>query len=415
MDTPYSLTSYIGVLALALLPFVSDAQSRADMLAGKAVRHHGNSFAHARGGGAPANDDCTAPEALTVTADCTAPTAGDNSNATQSEVGPTCDDASTGIFADVWYSFNSGANTSVDVDLVPSDTMTDNVLVVLDGCGGTELLCYVLPSGPQSVPVTENTDYIIRVYSNTQYGNPGPFTICVSATPPPPPPPANDECAAAIVLTTGADCVPTDGNTLSATESQPADSCNGYLGNANDDVWYSFVASATDMTISVQGGDGFDPVVELFEGDCSSLTEIGCADSTVAAELEEISQSGLTVGNTYLVRVFNYGTETAPAAFTICAADGLGGIGMDEHEGSAGPGLFPNPADGPVSFTWTGPAADVRIDVLDMTGRSTHSELRHMMSGQVAVMSLGGRLAAGTYTVRLTGAGSRSSQRLVVR
>mgnify|MGYP000877333650 CR=1 FL=1 len=107
--------------------------------------------------------------------------------------------------------------------------------------------------------------------------------------------------------------------------------------------------------------------------------------------------------------------ETAPAAFTICAADGLGGIGMDEHEGSAGPGLFPNPADGPVSFTWTGPAADVRIDVLDMTGRSTHSELRHMMSGQVAVMSLGGRLAAGTYTVRLTGAGSRSSQRLVVR
>jgi hypothetical protein len=57
----------------------------------------------------------------------------------------------------------------------------------------------------------------------------------------------------------------------------------------------------------------------------------------------------------------------------------------------------------------------VRIDVLDMTGRSAHSELRHMLSGQVAMMSLGDRLAAGTYTVRLTGAGARSSQRLGVR
>ncbi|MBP7515175.1 MAG: T9SS type A sorting domain-containing protein [Flavobacteriales bacterium] len=416
MRTQYTLSTITGAIVLALSPFASDAQSRADMLAGKSVRHSGAFVSALRGGGAPANDDCTAPETLTVGEDCASPTPGDNTNATQSEAGPTCDDASTGIWADVWYTFNSGSNTSVDVDLVPGETMTDNVLVVLDACAGTELLCYVLPPAAQSVEVTENTDYIVRVYSNTQYGDPGPFTICVSATPPPPPAPANDDCAAAIALTTGPDCQPTDGYSFGATESQPADSCNGYLGTANDDVWYSFVATATEMTISVQGGEGFDAVVELFEGDCSGLSEIGCADATVGGELEEIFQSGLVVGNTYLVRLFNYGgAEVSPSSFTICAKDGLSGIGMDEGTAAAGTELFPNPAEGVVNITWSGSAADVRIDVLDMTGRCAHSELRHLSKGQITVMSFGDRLPAGAYSVRMTGAGMRVAHRLVLR
>lgn len=416
MRTHYTLAVCTGALALAASPLTSDAQSRADMLLGKSAHHPGTFHAQLRGGGAPANDECDAAEALTVGTDCAAPTSGDNTAATQSVEGPACDNATTGIFADVWYSFNSGTNTSVDVDLVPSETMTDNVLVVLDGCTGTELLCYVLPPGPQSVTVTENTDYIIRIYSNTQYGDPGPFTICVSGTPPPPPPPANDECANAIVITANADCVPTDGYSLGATESQPADSCNGFLGTANDDVWYTFTATATEMTIGVQGGAGFDAVVELYEGDCSSLSGIGCADGTVSGELEEIFQSGLTVGQSYLVRVFGYGpAEVSPAEFTICAVEGLSGIGMVEHADGRAINLFPNPADGPVSFMWQGPAADVRIDVLDMTGRLAHSELRHLVNGQVTMLSPSDRLAEGTYSVRLTGGGVRVSQPLIVR
>lgn len=415
MRTHYTLYMCAVATGLALSPFVSEAQSRADVLAGKSVRRHGVSLSELRGGGAPANDDCTAPETLTVGEDCASPTPGDNTNATQSEVGPACDDASTGIWADVWYTFNSGSNTSVDVDLVPGETMTDYVLVVLDACGGTELLCYVLPPAAQSVEVTENTDYIVRIYSNTQYGDPGPFTICVSATPPPPPPPANDDCGSAIVLTANADCVPTDGYSFGATESQPADSCNGYLGTANDDVWYTFVAMAAEMTISVQGGDGFDAVVELFEGDCSGLSEIGCADATVGGELEEIAQGGLVVGNSYLVRLFNYGgTEVSPSSFTICAAEGLSGIGMDEAAGAVGTEPFPNPAEGPVNITWSGAAADVRMDVLDMTGRCAHTELRHLSKGQVTVMSLGDLLPAGAYSIRLTGGGTRITHRLVI-
>ncbi len=332
MTTHYAAPSIFAAVALLLSPLVGNAQSRADLLSGKYVPHVRPFHVDQRGGGAPANDDCAAPEVLTVTADCTSPTPGDNTLATESELGPACDGTNDSLYIDVWYSFNSGANTSVDVELLPSELMTDWVLVVLDACGGGELLCSIQPAAAQTVAVSANTDYVVRVYSNTQFGLPGPFTICVTGTPPPPPPPANDDCGGAIMLTAAVDCVLTDGTTASATESQPADSCNGYLGIANDDVWYSFVATATEMTVSVTGNTGFDAVVELFEGDCGSLAEIGCADATVSAGLEEVPQSGLTVGATYLVRLFHYGTgNPTDAGFTICVTEGLGGIGIGER------------------------------------------------------------------------------------
>lgn len=416
MELRYTLLTCAGAIALALTPMTAGAQSRADLLAGKAAHHPRTFVAEMRGGGAPANDECTSPEVLTVGTNCESPTAGDNSAATESTLGPACDPANDSLYIDVWYSFNSGTNTSVDVDLVPSDPMTDWVVVVMEACDGPELLCAIQPEAPESVPVTENTEYIVRVYSNTQYGNSGPFTICVSGTPPPPPPPANDECANAIVITTSADCVPVDGYTLMATESQPADSCNGYLGTANDDVWYTFTATATEMTINVQGGGTFDAVVELFEGDCSALSEIGCADATVSGELETIQQSGLNIGQAYLVRLFHYGAaETAPSDFTICAVEGLANIGIGEENEVDGSSIFPNPTTGPVSITWQGPSADVRIDVLDMTGRIVHAEQRHLLKGQVAQLSLFDRLAEGTYTVRLNGGGVRTSHPLIVR
>jgi hypothetical protein len=206
-----------------------------------------------------------------------------------------------------------------------------------------------------------------------------------------------------------------DGYTFAATESQPADSCNGYLGTANDDVWYTFTATATEMTINVQGGATFDAVVELFEGDCSSLSEIGCADASVSGEAETIQQSGLNVGQSYLVRLFHYGAaETAPSDFTICAVEGLANIGFAEENEADASGIFPNPTTGPVSITWQGPSADVRIDVLDMTGRLVHGEQRHLLKGQVAQLSLIDRLAEGTYALRLSGGGVRTSHPLIV-
>jgi hypothetical protein len=415
MMTRYTLPTVLVALALLLSPVVSNAQSRADLLSGKYTPNVRAFHAEQRGGGTPANDECASPEILTVGADCTNPTPGDNTLATESELGPACDGTNDSLYIDVWYSFNSGTNTSVDVDVTPSDLMTDWVLVVLDACDGIELLCAIQPVGPRTVTVTANTNYVVRVYSNTQFGLPGPFTICVTGTPPPPPPPANDDCAGAMMLTAAVDCVLTDGTTASATESQPADSCNGFLGIANDDVWYSFVATATEMTVSATGNTGFDAVVELFEGSCGSLTEIGCADATVNGGLEEVPQSGLTVGSTYLVRLFHYSTgDPTDAGFTICVTEGLGGIGIGERGTDERLSLFPNPTAGDLWVTWPGSSGDVRIELLDMTGRAVFAQERYMAHGQTATWVVPHHVEQGTYAVRLTNGTLGYSGRVVV-
>ena len=192
-----------------------------------------------------------------------------------------------------------------------------------------------------------------------------------------------------------------------------------------------FVLEARDKAIAYKGhtaiipgltlryctacGEGFDAVVELFEGDCSGLSEIGCADATVGGELEEIFQSGLVVGNTYLVRLFNYGgAEVSPSSFTICAKDGLSGIRMDEGTAAAGTELFPNPAEGVVNITWSGSAADVRIDVLDMTGRVVHQQRSVAVQGALReVVSIDA--TPGAYVLRVTDGAIVRVARFIIR
>ncbi|MBK6946272.1 MAG: hypothetical protein IPH21_16635 [Flavobacteriales bacterium] len=138
-----------------------------------------------------------------------------------------------------------------------------------------------------------------------------------------PPAPANDDCAAAIPLdATSLTCTPTDGNTASATQSFA-----GCSGTANDDVWYSFLATETSHVIRVNGYGTFDPVFELFDGGSDpgvcpvAGPGITCQNATGAANLETFTAVGLSIGNRYFVRVYDSGTgisySTAPS-FNIC-------------------------------------------------------------------------------------------------
>ncbi|PTX63680.1 hypothetical protein C8N46_101283 [Kordia periserrulae] len=130
--------------------------------------------------------------------------------------------------------------------------------------------------------------------------------------------PANNACANATALTVnGAVCTTsTTGTTLYATQSISAISCGGYTGNADDDVWFSFVATATDLDITVTPGTLTDAVVDLRSGSCNG-TNIDCADATTGSNSERISASGLTIGNTYYVRVYSYG-GSGDGTFDIC-------------------------------------------------------------------------------------------------
>ncbi|OFY31786.1 MAG: hypothetical protein A2X01_12640, partial [Bacteroidetes bacterium GWF2_35_48] len=131
----------------------------------------------------------------------------------------------------------------------------------------------------------------------------------------------NDDCSGAIVLTQSENCIPVNGTTVGATQSLPAIECNGFTGDADDDVWYQFVAITATPTITVVSSTGVDAVVELISGPCVG-SNIDCADYSGDAGTETITGSGLTPGNTYYVRVYDY--YTSPGTFTICVSDNAG-------------------------------------------------------------------------------------------
>ncbi len=128
--------------------------------------------------------------------------------------------------------------------------------------------------------------------------------------------PANDNCFGAIVLTPSATCTPITGTVAAATQSTP-----GCTGTADDDVWYSFVANQTSLGVQVSGSTGFNPVVQVFSGGCSSSSSLGCVNNTANGGTETVSLTSLIVGVTYWVRVYHFaaGAPTTPT-FTICVS-----------------------------------------------------------------------------------------------
>jgi hypothetical protein len=128
--------------------------------------------------------------------------------------------------------------------------------------------------------------------------------------------PANDECSNAISLSTNTSCVTTDGTTLGATQSQ-----SGCSGTADDDVWYSFVATNTEHTIRVAGSSLQDPVFQVFNGSCAGSSLV-CEDSFGGTTPETSTLTGLTIGNTYFIRVYSYSSNVRTrGTFTICISE----------------------------------------------------------------------------------------------
>jgi hypothetical protein len=130
--------------------------------------------------------------------------------------------------------------------------------------------------------------------------------------------PLNDDCTGAILLPQTGYCMPTAGTSMLATESIPAIYCYGTAGSADDDVWYKFVAVTTNPTITVMPAQGFDVVVDLRSGACDGVN-INCADYKGPSGTETIYTGGLLVGQTYLVRVYGFGSGAASQGnFSIC-------------------------------------------------------------------------------------------------
>lgn len=121
-----------------------------------------------------------------------------------------------------------------------------------------------------------------------------------------PPSPANDNCSGAVAINPASSTAIT-GTVLNTTQSMSAT-----VGSAEDDVWYKFVAASTAHIISVEPSSQFNAVVELFSGSCGALTSMSCKNENGIGAKENLSATGLTAGQTYYVRVYDF-NATAPS------------------------------------------------------------------------------------------------------
>ncbi len=128
--------------------------------------------------------------------------------------------------------------------------------------------------------------------------------------------PSNDTCLGATALTVnpGTTCTSsTNGTSVGATAGATA--C---AGNADDDVWYSFVATQASHVITVTPTTMVDVVFQGYSGTCASLVSMGCVNATTGSAAETGTFTGLTNGATYYVRIHSAGSGENQGAFTVC-------------------------------------------------------------------------------------------------
>ena len=254
----------------------------------------------------PANDQCSNAITLTSSTSCVN-TAGTNVNATWNPTSIPTLGCGASDKADVWYQFVAQASTqTITISSAPSQV---RVQLLAGTCGSfTSLAC-----GNNSITytsLTAGTTYYIRVY--TQNSNTGSFNICITHTPP-----VNDNCAAATSLTSNATCVNTAG-TLNIATADGATPLGCFAAGTYYDVWYSFTAVSTTETVTLSGlgANITNPQIQIYGGSCASLTNLSACGTT------SVTQSGLTVGATYYIRVANLNSNPSGAGgvadFNIC-------------------------------------------------------------------------------------------------
>ena len=137
--------------------------------------------------------------------------------------------------------------------------------------------------------------------------------------------PSNDECDSPINIPDVTSFCSNNGafTNAGATPSSygPA---NCFGATTQNDVWFSFVAEATDVTITVRGataaspgGTLVNPAVAIYYGTCGGIiNELECQAAPTSANVVEAYQGGLFVGSTYLVRI--QGAAGATGTFQLC-------------------------------------------------------------------------------------------------
>jgi gliding motility-associated-like protein len=128
----------------------------------------------------------------------------------------------------------------------------------------------------------------------------------------------NDDCSGAIFAPVNSSNIcqqVTAGTITGATASTPGITAP-CIGNADDDVWFQFVASNPFLTVSLLNVTGTTTNLNfgVYSGLCGTLTQLFCS---TAGNLSGVV-NGLTIGQTYFIRVYSNGSTAQTATFNLC-------------------------------------------------------------------------------------------------
>jgi PQQ-dependent dehydrogenase (s-GDH family) len=259
------------------------------------------------------NNSCSGAIDLTPSVPCTS-AAGDLQDAVHTAPTGACGGATATTTKAVWYKFTATSpSVVISLNTLGSNLTTATTYIeLLNGsCGSfTSLVCQDATTALTYSSLTVGTLYYVRVYiTGTTTGNPSNrrgFNICLVS-------PANDECTGASTLTSSTTCTNVSGTLNYATISTGLPAGCQSAGNLYD-IWYKFVATNTShtLTLSGQGSSFTNPEIQLFSGTCAGLSSLTCGTTT-------LTNSSLTIGNTYYVRVSNIGSGmSSNGDFNIC-------------------------------------------------------------------------------------------------
>ena len=161
--------------------------------------------------------------------------------------------------------------------------------------------------------LSQQTSYTLYVQSNCG-GSTSSWVASTASTSPP----TNNDCvnATSVTVNGSSTCtLTTSGNSLGATQTSAA--CSGT--GADDDIWFSFVATNASHVVTVTPGTMSDVVFQVYSGNCSGLSSLACIDATGGTSVETTTVGSLTAGITYYMRVHSYAsTVGSRGTFTVC-------------------------------------------------------------------------------------------------
>ncbi|OFY71909.1 MAG: hypothetical protein A3G23_05140 [Bacteroidetes bacterium RIFCSPLOWO2_12_FULL_37_12] len=129
--------------------------------------------------------------------------------------------------------------------------------------------------------------------------------------------PANDNICSAAAVTINGGCATPNTNVAATSSTQASPTC----WTKSNDVWYTFTATDDSITLSTDyygngAGDLTDTQLALYsssDNTCTgTLTQIGCDENGGVNVINNslLNVTGLTVGNTYFIRVDGFSTAT---------------------------------------------------------------------------------------------------------